>query len=146
MLHLEDSVVVHAPVEEVFDFVADFRNTTRWHKNMKKVGFKTDEPPGLGSEYDWIETFMGKKMDIGGRIVAWDRPNGFQWQPTTGPYEMSGGWKFTADAGRTLVTRYSDTQLSGMMKFAAALMTPIARRQVRSELETLKAVIESRIS
>lgn len=142
MLHMEDSVVVSVRIEQAFDFVADFRNTAQWHRNMKQVGYKTDEPPRLGSEYDWIETFMGKTMDLSGVITAWDPPNGFTWQPIDGPYTMSGGWTFESDGSQTKVTRFSDTELFGVMRIAATLMTSIAKRQVRADLEKLKGLME----
>jgi uncharacterized membrane protein len=75
IMHMEDTVYVDAPPEQVFDYVTDFRNTANWHENMRTVGFRTDEPPCLGSEYDWVESFMGKTMNLSGVITAWDRPN-----------------------------------------------------------------------
>lgn len=143
MLHFEDSVVVDAPIDHAFDYVADFGNTAKWHKNMKKVGWRSADTPGVGSEYDWVESFMGKTMDLAGVISSWDRPHGFTWRPLDGPYPMSGGWSFESEGDRTRITRFSDSELTGFMKFAAALMVPIAKRQVRQELAALKELIEA---
>lgn len=144
MQHLEDSVTIDAPIDKVFSYVVDFSNTAKWHKNMKKVGFKISEPPQLGSQYDWIESFAGKTMDLSGEITAWDPPHAFAWKPDGGPFRITGGWTFVADGAATTVTRYSDSDLSGIMKFLSVLMVPVAKRQVRQELAELKRLIEAR--
>lgn len=142
-LHLEDTVSIDAPIEAVFAFITDFSNTPKWHKNMKKVGWKNEGPHGVGSEYDWIETFSGMKMDIGGVITSWNPPYSFTWKPTTSPYPITGGWTLEAKENSTLVTRYSDNQLSGIYKWLNMMMVPMAKRQVRKELLELKRLIEA---
>lgn len=142
-LHMEDSVQIDAPIESVFSYLTDFRNTSKWHKNMIKVGWKTDGPHGVGSEYDWIETFAGIKMDIGGVITSWTPPFSFTWKPTTSPYPLTGGWTLVEKGNSTLVTRYSDNQLSGIFKWLNFMMIPMAKRQVRTELQELKRLIEA---
>lgn len=142
-LHMEDSVEIDAPIKAVFAYITDFSNTPKWHKNMKKVGWKKDGPYGVGSEYDWIETFSGMKMDLGGVITSWDPPYSFTWKPTTSPYPITGGWKLVEKGNSTLVVRYSDNQLTGIYRWLNKLMIPKAKRQVRMELLELKRLIEA---
>lgn len=142
-LHMEDTVIINAPIDTVFAFITDFSKTPTWHKNMKKVGWKHDGPHGVGSEYDWVETFAGMTMDIGGVITSWNPPYAFTWKPTTSPYPLTGGWKLEEKFNSTLVTRYSDNQLAGIYKWLNRLMVPMAKRQVRKELDVLKNLIEA---
>ena len=69
--HMQDSILIQVPIDVVFNYITDFENTPHWHKNMKKVGWITTPPHGVGSKYDWIESFAGMKMDIGGTITEW---------------------------------------------------------------------------
>ena len=140
---MEDTVSIDKPIEAVFAYITDFANTPKWHKNMKKVGWKTEVPHGVGSEYDWIETFAGMKMDLGGVITSWDQPYAFTWKPTTSPFPISGGWTLVANGNSTMVTRYSDNQLSGIYKWLNIMMVPMAKRQVHKELQVLKRLIEA---
>lgn len=144
-LHMEDTVLINAPIETVFAYITDFSKTPLWHKNMIKVGWKNEGPHGVGSEYDWIETFTGMKMDIGGTITSWDPPYAFSWKPTTSPFPITGGWKLEQKDSSTLVTRYSDNQLRGIYKWLNMMMIPMAKRQVKQELETLKKLIEDSV-
>lgn len=36
LVHMEDSVQIDAPIKVVFAYLTDFRNTSNWHKNMKR--------------------------------------------------------------------------------------------------------------
>lgn len=144
MVHMEDVIVIQAPVEVTFAVVADFKNTGAWHKNMKQVGFSSDAAVGAGSEYQWVETFMWKTLDLSGVVTTWDPPNGFTWRPHAGPFPMTGGWRFEAVGTATKVTRFSDTELTGLMRRMPGLMTRIAKRQVRGELADLKRLVELR--
>ncbi len=140
---MEDKVLIEAPIDYVFAYVADFRNTSKWHKNMKKVGWKKDTPPGLGSEYYWTETFAGMKMVLDGVITSWDPPNAFAWKPTGSPYPITGGWTFIRKGNATETIRYSDNQLGGVYRFFSLLMIPMARKQVKAELQELKRLVET---
>ncbi len=139
---MEDSVLIDESIEVVFAYITDFSNTPKWHKNMKKVGWKSDPPYGVGSEYDWIETFSGMKMDISGVITSWNPPYSFTWKPTTSPYPLTGGWTLIQKGNSTLVIRYSDNQLSGIYRWLNRMMLPKAKRQIRKELQELKRLIE----
>lgn len=143
-LHMEDTVQIDAPIEDIFAFITDFSNTPQWHKNMIKVGWKNNEPLGVGSEYYWNETFAGMKMDIGGVITSWNPPYSFTWKPTTSPYPITGGWTFVDQGNSTLVTRYSDNQLSGIYKWLNMLIIPMAKKQVRQEMQVLKRLLETK--
>lgn len=142
-IHMEHTVVIDAPIEAVFAYLTDFRNTPKWHKNMKKVGWKKNEPPGLGAEYDWIETFAGQTMVLDGVVTSWEPPYSFTWRPTNSPFPITGGWTLAPQASSTVVTRYSDSQLTGIMKLLNFMMIPMANRQVRLELSELKRLIEA---
>ncbi len=105
---------------------------------MIKVGWISKPAHSKGSTYDWIESFAGMKMDIGGTITEWNPPYSFAWKPTTSPYPLSGGWRLVKEGEGTWVTRYSDNQLSGIYKWFQYLMLPMARKQVKEEMKILK--------
>jgi uncharacterized membrane protein len=144
MIHMSDTVVIQAPIDVVFDYLTDFGNTAKWHKGMKKVGITTPGPVRVGTQYDWVETFAGKTLDLSGEITSIARPNSFTWRPHDPPFTVSGGWRLesTSDGG-TRVTRDSDTELNGWMKVMQRLLSPMAKRQVTRELAELKRLIEA---
>jgi len=142
--HMEDSVLINAPIKAVFEYMADFNNVPNWHENMIKVGWKNNNPPGVGSEYEWIETFAGSKLYLDGIITSWNPPYSYSWKATKSRFGMTGGWTFVEQENATLVTRYSDSELTGIFKLLNALFLPKAKRQVKRELQELKRLIEAK--
>ena len=55
---------------------------------------------------------------------------------------MTGGWKLLQKESTTLVTRFSDNQLTGIYRWLNMIMVPMAKRQVKKELKELKRLIE----
>lgn len=45
------SITIDRPVEEVFDFLANGENDTKWSARVQEMEKKTDGPPGLGTVY-----------------------------------------------------------------------------------------------
>ena len=62
--HVDRSIVINAPVEEVFDSVADFSQWTRWSPWLcaDKAAEVTvsDEPSSVGAIYKWVGELVGE--------------------------------------------------------------------------------------
>jgi hypothetical protein len=51
MTRVEGEIIIHRPVEEVFDFVADERNEPRYNPRMLDVQLICDAPIGVGTRF-----------------------------------------------------------------------------------------------
>jgi hypothetical protein len=54
MLRFENSVDIHRPVSEVFSFIADFENASKWNYYVRKVTKITDGPIDVGTAYHQV--------------------------------------------------------------------------------------------
>lgn len=45
----QHSVVINAPVEQVFAFAADFENDPRWRSEVQRMLYTTGRPVGVGA-------------------------------------------------------------------------------------------------
>ncbi len=90
-------------------------------------------------------THMEDTVVLDGVVTSWDPPYSFTWRPTNSPFPITGGWTLVKKESSTVVTRYSDNQLAGIMKLMSFIMLPTAKRQVRLELKELKRLIETGI-
>ena len=61
MIQVEKSVMINKPVADVFEFVANSDNTTRWQGGVE--GILPEGPPNVvGSRYTEVRKFMGQEM------------------------------------------------------------------------------------
>ena len=63
------------PLEEVFDYLADFSTTAEWDPGVVEASRVGDGPVGMGSRFDLVTQFMGRTTELSYEIVAFDRPH-----------------------------------------------------------------------
>jgi len=142
MVHTEATITIARPIEEVFAVAADFGRAAEWRRGIREAGLVGSDPAGVGAHYTWIVKFGWQTMDLSGEVTEWDPPTRFRWKPAAGPFPVTGGMEFVEDDGSTRVTTYSDSEPNGLMRRLAGAMKRIGERQYRTELSTLKALLE----
>jgi uncharacterized membrane protein len=59
MTRIERSIEIEAPVEEVFDYVADWRNKSNWYVGVLDWRPTTEQTKGVGARFVFKTKFMG---------------------------------------------------------------------------------------
>ena len=74
MPHIEGEIVINRPVEEVFAFVADERNESRYNPRMLRVRQTSSGPVGLGTRWraEMATTRRSVRMTID--VTAYEPP------------------------------------------------------------------------
>jgi uncharacterized protein YndB with AHSA1/START domain len=75
MTHIAGQVTIDAPVDEVFDLVADERNEPRYNPRIVRVDKVSEEPLGAGARFTAEPKSMGPKGEMTLTIVEYDRPH-----------------------------------------------------------------------
>jgi uncharacterized protein YndB with AHSA1/START domain len=143
MAHATKSVTIARPIEEVFDFLADGTNNTKWRPPVVEIA-RSGGPDGVGATYkQGLKGPGGRRIDGDYRVTTFDRPQELAFQVTAGPAKPSGRYQLSEPTGgQTTVQFELDFQPRGLQK----LMGPMIQRTMESEvalLERLKAVLEN---
>lgn len=101
-MDVERSFVVDRPVEEVFDFLADFENTESWDPGTLATQ-RISGDGGLGTRYRNVSSFMGRTVELEYETIAHDRPTHFVCRGVNGKTVATDHLTFTRDGERTLV-------------------------------------------
>ena len=145
MGEVKASIYIEAPVEEVFAFVADYRNTTRY-----LFGFTRFEPVnsikyGLGAKVLAAGTFHGVPVYTHLEIVEFV-PNRKIVSRSSPSVLGTPAWLFEPRSGGTVVTFASDFRLPfpvvGRLLGGLVLDAEVTNH-VRESLRKLKGLIES---
>lgn len=129
--------------EDVFDFMADYRNVrraldgvTRWQPRGRATG--------LGARFDVEMTVVG--LPLSGVLVLdrWDRPREIGWKSESGMVRQRGGWRFTPGAGGTEVQLLISYEPPGgaLGNLAAGPLGGIVRRRLERALERTAELLE----
>ncbi|HTI29774.1 MAG TPA: SRPBCC family protein [Methylomirabilota bacterium] len=138
----QHSVTVNRPVGDVFAFVADGENATRWRPGVLDVARQSGE--GLGAVYrQGVKGPGGRRIAADYEVTAFEPDRRIAFRAIAGPVRPSGEYRFTADGAGTTVSLALEATLTG---WKALVMGRAVQSTMDAEvrnLETLKTILES---
>jgi uncharacterized membrane protein len=155
---VENSIVIDRPVADVFAFVDDYKNTTRYLVGLTEYSPTTKQVSGKGSRFKLVKKTTGVpdiKSEI--EITGWEQDKKIEFESISG-FENGGSYTFTSRGDGTtvkLVNTYDITSLiggggglfGGLKKAAGGALGKAAEGQARKDLtrslENLKGLVES---
>jgi uncharacterized membrane protein len=134
---------IGAPVELVFDYVDDYRNTTKYMKDLTKwqpVGGKTH---GKGSQFDVAMKAGPTTLDSSVEITTWTQGRAIGWVSRKG-FKQTGTWSFKASKGGTEVVFDMEYEFPGGIagKLLSKAAEPIVRMNIERSVEALRGQAE----
>jgi len=139
---MERSITINRPVEEVFAFVTDVANFTKWNAQAGRTEQSSEGPVGLGTRYRGSSDFMGRTMQWIAEITEYEPNQKAVQQIRMGPTEMTMGWFLQPVEGGTRFTIRSEGPTGGLAKLAGPLMDRTMKQQMEDNLARLKALLE----
>jgi uncharacterized protein YndB with AHSA1/START domain len=140
---IESSVLIRAPVGDVFAYTTDLPRHREWQPDLERVDVVTPPPVAVGTHV--MET---RRMRTGAQTyeyeIDWFEP-GRGWGYRTlspGPTRPSARWTFTAADGLTRVTIRLELNPDGPAKLRSRWLERGARRRLDVHLARLKAMCE----
>lgn len=137
----ENSIVINRPRSDVFAFVADHENDSKWRPGV--VDIKRASGEGQGAVYtQGIQGPMGKRIDADFEVTAYQPDTVLAFRTLAGPVQPEGSYRFEDAGGGTRVTFSLNATLRGAQKLMAPMVGKSMRNQVGA-LSDLKRVLES---
>ncbi len=147
MIRIEASVIVNAPVEKIWNFMADFDTMTQWGRGYLEV--KWQRPISVGSIV--VVTAQGGLL-LGRRTANMKITD---WEPTRkmGVEARSGGAKANAvitmeplEGGKTRLARSAQVEIGGLLKLIQPYIAYRMKRVRSAELDNVKRIVEAQNS
>jgi uncharacterized membrane protein len=134
---------IKAPVSTVFAYVDDYRNTTKYMKDMTRwepVGSKTH---GMGSRFALSMKVGPLNIDGEVEIDQWVENQAIGWKTKKG-FRQDGSWSFTEKGGGTEAAFSVDFDLPGGIagKMMAKAVEPAIKSTLEGSVKQLKAQTE----
>ena len=141
---VETSIEIARPSADVAAYAVDPDTTTRWYANISSVEWKTPPPLAVGTELEFVASFLSRRLAYTYRVMQWEPGVRFVMSTGQGPFPMETTyrWEDTADGGTRMHLR-NRGEPAGFSKVAAPLMTTAMRKANRKDLALLKALLEA---
>jgi hypothetical protein len=143
MARIEGEIMIHRPVEEVFDFVADERNEPRYNPRMVRAEMLTPEPVGLGSRFRAEMRTWPRPVVMNVEFTGYDRPRRLASTTRLSTMDIQGTLTFDPVPVGTRMRWSWQMRPRGLLKLLTLVMAGIGRRQEEAIWTGLKRVLEA---
>lgn len=141
MAHIAGQVLIAAPIEQVFDTVADSRNEPTFNPAMTGVELLTPLPLGTGTRF---RARMGKAgMEMLVELTEFDRPHRLGSRTTSSMMDTTGALTFSEADGGTVMAWDWQVRPNGWLRALGPLVGPLGARMERGIWNGLKRMLEN---
>ena len=140
MPHIHHEGLAEAPVETLFAYVDDYRNTTKWLFGLSKFEPTTEVTSGLGSAFDGTFAVKPIKLHSSVKIVEWEQDRVIALESYKG-FQINSRWQFSSTGATTsTVVVDFEYELPGGLagKAMGKAFEPIVALSIRHSDESLR--------
>ena len=143
MAHIAGEVTIAAPVDEVFDLVADERNEPKYNPRIARAEKLGDAPVGPGTRFVAEPKGMGARGEMTLQVVDYDRPHRLVSSVRSSYLEVDGTLTFAEVEGGTRLRWDWEMGLVGPMRVLSPVLAVIGPGWERRNWVGLKEYMES---
>jgi Polyketide cyclase / dehydrase and lipid transport len=135
--------VIERPIGDVAAFAGDPGNAPDWYANIRSVHWRTSSPLEVGSQMDFVATFLGRQLSYTYEVVDLVVGERLVMRTSHGPFPMETTYEWSdIGCGRTLMRLRNRGEPSGFSRVTASMMSVAVRRNTTKDLARLKRLLE----
>ena len=144
MLTVEESIVIDKPRPEVFEFFGDPDNVAVYSSNLVDYQMIEGERDKVGRKAKFAVKVVGVRLDYTDELVERVQDERAKLVSREGRIPYSITLTFTDEGAGTKVSWLQESEsLGGVFKFADGVVMKMYSRDVRSNLEKAKTLLEA---
>jgi uncharacterized membrane protein len=137
------SVIIHRPIEDVYDFMSQPKNRLVYDPDLIDVRHSPDGPLKIGSEIVETRGMMGMKNDMVTIVAALEPNRLISYRAREGdPVSAFGHYQFESVPEGTQLTLNFTLAPKGFMKIAVPLWSGWLKKNIAKGLQNIKKVLE----
>ena len=142
MASAEGSITINRPIQDVFAFVSNKENDSRWSPSIVEVQ-RVSGDGTVGTKYRQVIKVPGRgQVPTEVEVTSYDPGKRYAFHGTDGPVKPEGSFDFADEGGATRVTFKLEAELAGIKKLMAPMVAKSMRNEVQS-LDRLKQLLET---
>jgi carbon monoxide dehydrogenase subunit G len=146
MTTITQSVTVNRPVAEVWDFISNFENTTRWSRGVLKARQTSDGPLGVGSTLQMVVKAFGRRRTADYLVTEYEPNRAFAFEVTSGPVASRARYSVEPTGAGTRLTASGEAEATGPYKMLAPILVPTLKRHSQDDLANVKRILEASVA
>jgi len=142
MINLDLGTLIDKPVKDVFAFVADPNNMSKWNSAVVSLEQVTPGDVGVGTKFKSTGEMMGRRIEGEMEITAYEPDTKCGFQVNAGPMQVNITLSFKTVGTGTKVSLNAQGNPAGFFKIAEGMMTGRVKSMMEENLARLKSQLE----
>jgi len=142
MINLDLSALIDKPVKDVFTFVANPNNMSKWNSAVVSIQQVTPGAVGVGTKFKNIGEALGRRIEGEMQVTAYEPDSKCGFQLQAGPMQMNLTISFKTVGTGTKLSLNAQGNPAGIFKLAEGLMAGRVKSLMEENLARLKSVLE----
>ena len=143
MTTITQSVTVNRPVAEVWDFISNFENATRWSRGVLEAGQTSDGPLDVGSTLQTVVKAFGRRRTADYLVTEYEPNRAFAFEVTSGPMTSRARYSVEPAGAGTRLTASGEADATGPYKLLAPILVRTLKRHSQDDLANVKRILEA---
>jgi uncharacterized membrane protein len=143
MIQLDFGVLIDRLVEQVFQFLARPSNLPRWQSMVAAVKQVSSDPVALGTTFVAEGEILGRKMENTMKVVEFTPNEKFGYEGRSGPMVIRLAIALKPAGTGTHLSVSGQAEPGGVFKVAENVLAGQVRKQMETNLQALKTLLES---
>ena len=142
MINLDFGVLIDRPMKDVFAFVANPNNMSKWNSAVVSLEQVSPGDVGVGTKFKSVGEMMGRRIEGEMQVIAYEPDTKCGFQVNAGPMKMDLTLSFKTVGTGTKVSLNAQGNPGGIFKLAEGVMTGQVKSMMEGNLARLKEQLE----
>ena len=142
MINLDFSALIDRPQKDVFAFVADPGNMSKWNSAVVSLEQIAPGKVGVGTKFMSIGEMMGRRIEGEMQITAYEPDTKCGFQVTAGPMQVNITLSFKTVGTGTKINLNAQGNPGGLFKLAEGVLAGQVKSMMEGNLARLKTILE----
>src|SRR5215203_1497586 len=142
MINLDLSTLIDRPVKDVFAFVTEPNNMSKWNSAVVSMQQITPGTVGLGTKFKNVGEMMGRRIEGEMQVITFEPDSKYGFQMQAGPMQVNVNLGFKTVGTGTKLSLNAQGNPAGVFKLAEGVMQGHVQSMMEENLARLKTVLE----
>jgi carbon monoxide dehydrogenase subunit G len=142
MINLDLGALIDKPVKDVFAFVSNPNNMSKWNAAVVSLQQVTPGAVGVGTKFKSVGELMGRRIEGEMQVTAYEPDTKCGFQVSAGPMQVNLTMTFKTVGTGTKISLNAQGNPAGFFKLAEPVMAGRVKSLMEENLARLKAQLE----
>ena len=142
MINLDFGALIDRPIKDVFAFVANPNNMSKWNSAVVSLEQVTPGDVGVGTKFKSVGEMMGRRIEGEMQVIAYEPDTKCGYQVNAGPMQVNLTLNFKTVGTGTKISLNAQGNPGGIFKLAEPVMAGRVKAMMEENLARLKSVLE----